>query len=269
MEDPTPLAPVSQKRPHEDDVEPVISTPTKQIQSEASTPLSILSVRTPSPFKHNATPNTTAPSSSGNLLFSLAVPASSNAQQPTKRRKLTQKEKDDLQIEKDTKAKVRAEKKAQKDAEDKLKEEEKQKKAEEREEKRRQKEEEQSQKEAEKLKKERVCIRPVFVDTLANSASVPDEAQCVLHEAESHGCQCRPGGRVRPELYNSSIITRPLASYYQLDPSLPAEEHCEECSIRLREVFPAIQPTCAYDTRTQERLHGKFFENAGRPHTSR
>jgi hypothetical protein len=253
MEDPTPLAPVSQKRPHEDDVEPVISTPTKQIQSEASTPLSILSVRTPSPFKHNATPNT----------------ASSNAQQPTKRRKLTQKEKDDLQIEKDTKAKVRAEKKAQKDAEDKLKEEEKQKKAEEREEKRRQKEEEQSQKEAEKLKKERVCIRPVFVDTLANSASVPDEAQYVLHEAESHGCQCRPGGRVRPELYNSSIITRPLASYYQLDPSLPAEEHCEECSIRLREVFPAIQPTCAYDTRTQERLHGKFFENAGRPHTSR
>jgi chromatin assembly factor 1 subunit A len=179
MEDPTPLPPVSQKRPHEDDTQPpALSTPTKQIRSEASTPLSILSVQTPSPFKPNAAPSTTAPSSSANLLTSQAVPVSSNTQQPAKRRKLTQKEK------------ARTEKKALKDAEDKLKEEEKQKKAEEREEKRRQKEEEQNQKEAEKLKKERVrnCLDPI--DLLANSAPVPDEAKCFLHEAKDHRCQC-------------------------------------------------------------------------------
>jgi chromatin assembly factor 1 subunit A len=191
MEDPTPLPPVSQKRPHEDDTQPpALSTPTKQIRSEASTPLSILSVQTPSPFKPNAAPSTTAPSSSANLLTSQAVPVSSNTQQPAKRRKLTQKEKDDLQLEKDAKTKARTEKKALKDAEDKLKEEEKQKKAEEREEKRRQKEEEQNQKEAEKLKKERVrnCLDPI--DLLANSAPVPDEAKCFLHEAKDHRCQC-------------------------------------------------------------------------------
>jgi chromatin assembly factor 1 subunit A len=174
MEDPTPLPPVSQKRPHEDDTQPpALSTPTKQIRSEASTPLSILSVQTPSPFKPNAAPSTTAPSSSANLLTSQAVPVSSNTQQPAKRRKLTQKEKDDLQLEKDAKTKARTEKKALKDAEDKLKEEEKQ-----------------NQKEAEKLKKERVrnCLDPI--DLLANSAPVPDEAKCFLHEAKDHRCQC-------------------------------------------------------------------------------
>ncbi|KAH3905482.1 hypothetical protein HBH56_218350 [Parastagonospora nodorum] len=149
MEDPTPPTPVPQKRPLEDDLEPAVSTPVKAISSAASTPLSVRSVQTPSPFKATATPTTTAPSSSVN------APASSNAAQPAKRRKLTQKEKDDQKLEKEAKAKARAEKKAQKEAEDKLKEEEKQKKADEREEKRRQKEEEQQQKEEEKAKKER------------------------------------------------------------------------------------------------------------------
>ncbi|KAF2827050.1 hypothetical protein CC86DRAFT_322913 [Ophiobolus disseminans] len=155
MEDPTPLAPTPQKRPRDDDMEPSVSTPVKAIRSEASTPLSVMSVRTPSPMK-SLTPNTTAPSSSDNLLSSQAVPASStNVQQPAKRRKLTQKEKDDQRLEKEAKAKAREEKKAQKEAEDKLKAEEKQRKTEEREQKRRQKEEEQQQKEEEKAKKER------------------------------------------------------------------------------------------------------------------
>jgi chromatin assembly factor 1 subunit A len=156
MEDPTPLAPIPQKRPFEDDDQPSVSTPVKAIRSEASTPLSVLSVQTPSPFKSNDMSNTTAVRSSNILFPSLAAPTSSDAQQPAKRRKLTQKEKDDQKLEKEAKAKARAEKKAQKEAEDKLKEEEKQKRAEEREEKRRQKEEEQQQKEEEKAKKERV-----------------------------------------------------------------------------------------------------------------
>jgi chromatin assembly factor 1 subunit A len=212
MEDPTPFTPTSQKRPHEDDVQTPITTPVKAIRSEASTPLSVLSVRTPSPFKPHVTPNTTASSSGANPFSIQAASASSNAQQPAKRRKLTQKEKDDQQLEKEAKAKARAEKKVQKDAEDKLKEEEKQKKAEEREEKRRQKEEEQQQKEAEKLKKERVSIIQAPSGPPANPALVANEAQRLLHEAKSHGHQSWKGlGRVHPEAYcNTVIITKPV-----------------------------------------------------------
>ncbi|KAH7413688.1 chromatin assembly factor 1 subunit A-domain-containing protein [Phaeosphaeria sp. MPI-PUGE-AT-0046c] len=160
MEDPTPVAPIPQKRPLEEDMEPTISTPVKVARSDTSSPLSVRSVQTPSPFKVNATPNTTAP-------------ASSAAQQPAKRRRLTQKEKDDMKLDKEAKAKARAEKKAQKDAEDKIKEEEKQKKADEREEKRRLKEEEQQQKEEEKAKKERsqMKLNAFFVKPKATGVS--------------------------------------------------------------------------------------------------
>jgi chromatin assembly factor 1 subunit A len=128
MEDPTPLAPIPHKRPLDDsaDIEPSVSTPVKSIKSEASTPLSVRSVQTPSPYKPNATADTSASngSSHNNLASSQTVPALSGAQQPAKRRKLTQKEKDDQKLEKEEKVKARAEKKAQKEAEDKLKEEE-------------------------------------------------------------------------------------------------------------------------------------------------
>jgi chromatin assembly factor 1 subunit A len=160
MEVPTPRAASPHKRPLDDDdtIEPSISTPVKSIKSEASTPLSVRSVQTPSPYKPNAAADATAPNSSShnNLASSQPVPAPDSAQQPAKRRKLTQKEKDDQKAEKEAKAKAQAEKKAQKEAKDKLKEEEKQKRVKEREDKQRQKEEEQQQKEEEKLKKERV-----------------------------------------------------------------------------------------------------------------
>lgn len=177
MEDPTPAASVPHKRPLEVDAETPISTPTKSIRSEASTPLSVLShVQTPSPFK-NTTPHTTAPDSNSASVIGNATPtpntsASSNPQQPVKRRRFTEKEKEDQRLEKEAKAKARDEKRAQKEAEEKLraeqkaqkeeekrlKEEEKQKIQKERDEKRRQKEEEQQQKEEEKAKKERVSI---------------------------------------------------------------------------------------------------------------
>jgi chromatin assembly factor 1 subunit A len=185
MEDPTPHAPVPQKRSLEDDVDPSVSTPVKvAIRSEASTPLSVLSVQTPSPMK-SLTPTTTAPNSS-DVASSQAVPALSATTQPAaKRRKLTQKEKDDQRLEKEAKEKAREEKKARKEAEDKLKaeqkaardeekrlkDEEKQKKIEEREEKRRQKEEEQRQKEEEKTKKERVSCLTFEVLRLLTSTS--------------------------------------------------------------------------------------------------
>jgi chromatin assembly factor 1 subunit A len=170
MENSTPPELISQKRPLEDDVEPSVSTPVKAIRSEASTPLSVLSVQTPSPMKQNAAPETTAPGN-GNVGSSQAVPSSSSGQ-PAKRRKLTQQEKEDQRLEKEAKAKALADKRAQKEADEKLKaeqkaqreeekrlkDEEKQKKTEEREEKRRQKEEEQRLKEEEKAKKERVSL---------------------------------------------------------------------------------------------------------------
>jgi chromatin assembly factor 1 subunit A len=146
MEDPAP-APVLPKRPRED--EPPVSTPVKQIRSEASTPLSILSVATPSPIKK---------SPSNDALSSQTAPALSSTQQPAKRRKMTQMEKDDQRLEKEAKAKAREDKKVQKEAEDKLKAEEKQKKMDEREGKKRQKEEEQRAKEEEKAKRERVSV---------------------------------------------------------------------------------------------------------------
>jgi chromatin assembly factor 1 subunit A len=162
MEDPTPLAPIPHKRPLDDsaDIEPTVSTPARSIKSGASTPLSVRSVQTPSPYKPKTTADTNASNSSShsNLASSQTVPGSNVAQQPAKRRKLTQKEKDDQKSEKEEKAKARAEKKAQKEAEDKLKEEEKQKRVKEREEKQRQKEEEQQQKEEEKAKKARVSF---------------------------------------------------------------------------------------------------------------
>lgn len=155
MEDPTANPSVPQKRSFVDDVE-LPMTPVKAIRSEASTPLSVLSVQTPSPFKSIA-PGSTAPDNNNSVLDSSA--------QPAKRRKLTQQEKEDQRLEKEAKVKAREEKKAQKEAEDKLKagqkaqkEEEKRKKMEERDEKKRQKDEEQQQKEEDKLKKERVSL---------------------------------------------------------------------------------------------------------------
>lgn len=164
MEDPAQVAPIAQKRSLEEDVEP--STPVKAIRSEASTPLSVLSVQTPSPLK-GGTPISTAPA---------VADTAHTTTQPAKRRKLTSQEKEEQRLEKEAKAKAREDKKAQKEAEEKLKaekkaqreaedklkaeqkaqkEEEKRKKAEERDEKKRQKVEEAQQKEEEKLKKER------------------------------------------------------------------------------------------------------------------
>ena len=170
MEDPAP-APVLQKRPRED--EPPVSTPVKQIRSGSSTPLSILSVATPSPIKES--PSNDAPSSQ-------TAPASSSTQQPAKRRKLTQKEKDGQRLEKEAKAKAREDKKALKEAEDRLKAEEKQKKMDEREEKKRQKEEEQRAKEEEKAKKERVSVpREGAGNTLQGLIITYDQSQMKLN----------------------------------------------------------------------------------------
>ena len=153
------MAPIPQKRPREEDVEPLISTPVKPttMHSAASTPLSVLSVRTPSPSPHKSS----APTLSNVPSFqTVSAPAGS---QPAKRRKLTSQEKDAQRIEKEAKNKVREEKKAQKEAEDKIKadqkaqkEEDKRKKNEEREERKRLKEEEQQRLEDEKAKKARV-----------------------------------------------------------------------------------------------------------------
>jgi chromatin assembly factor 1 subunit A len=160
MEDPTPIAPAPQKRPREDDVEPPISTPVKPaMNSTASTPLSVLSVRTPSPSPHKSSaPTSTAP----NVPCSQTIAAPTGSQ-PAKRRKLTSQEREAQRLEKEAKAKDREEKKAQKEAEDKIKaeqkaqkDEEKRKKNEERNEKKRLKEEEQQRLEEEKAKKARV-----------------------------------------------------------------------------------------------------------------
>ncbi|CAI9628383.1 unnamed protein product [Alternaria burnsii] len=172
MEDPTPVAPVPQKRPHEnDDTEPSISTPVKQIHSEASSPLSVLSVQTPSPLKSSA-PNSNAPDNSN-----ASAPTTS---QPAKRRKLTTQEKEAQRLEKEAKAKAREERKAQKEAEEKVKaeqkaqkDEEKRKKNEERDEKKRLKEEEQQRIEEEKAKKARsqMKLNAFFVKPKAGTSS--------------------------------------------------------------------------------------------------
>ncbi|CAI6293239.1 unnamed protein product [Periconia digitata] len=143
MEAPVPAVPFAspQKRPLEDDAQP--STPNRPSTSTASTPLSILSsVATPSPVQQqHATSNTTP------ALPQSTPTASSNAQPPAKKRKLTPQEKEAERFEKEAKAKARAEKKEQKEAEDKLK-------AEKREEERKRKEDVKQKKEEEKRKKE-------------------------------------------------------------------------------------------------------------------
>lgn len=165
MEDPTPVAPVPQKRPLEEEVEPPITPVKPTTDSQASTPLSELSVQTPSPLKSSA-PSSTGPNSNkpsdGNALSAQSATLN-NTQQPAKRRRLTTQEKEAQRLEKEAKAKAREDKKAQKEAEEKLKaeqkaqrDEEKRKKNEERDEKKRIKEEEQQRLEEEKAKKARV-----------------------------------------------------------------------------------------------------------------
>lgn len=158
------MSPLPQKRPFEGEAEPSVSTPVKPIRSEASTPLSVLSVQTPSPMRAATSGSTDLANSTRDVASSGLAPAAPDAQ-PAKRRRLTQQEKEDQRLEKETKAKARAEKKAQKEAEEKLKaeqkaqkDEEKRKKNEERDEKKRQREEEHNQKEEERLKKERVSL---------------------------------------------------------------------------------------------------------------
>jgi chromatin assembly factor 1 subunit A len=165
-----------QKRPLDDEDAAMPSTPKKAAppSDAGSSPLTVLStVASPSPHKISKAVET-------------GLSASSNAQPPAKKRKLTPQEKEAQKLEKDTKAKAREEKKAQKELEDKLKaqkkaekdeqkrvkdeekrvkDEEKRKKAEEREEKKRAKEMEQLQKEEEQRKKERVCYPLAFFYT--------------------------------------------------------------------------------------------------------
>ncbi|OAF99506.1 uncharacterized protein CC84DRAFT_1200129 [Paraphaeosphaeria sporulosa] len=169
MEAPTPLPVIlasPQKRPHDDEAEPCVSTPNRNSPSNASTPLSVMSsMQTPSPLKRTPA-GTHTPSSSAAPSSTQPAPASSNDQQSAKRRKFTQQEKEEQAKEKEAKAKARAEKKAQKEAEEKLKadqkaqrDEEKRKKNEEKEEKKRVKELKQQQEEEEKKKKERSQMR--------------------------------------------------------------------------------------------------------------
>jgi chromatin assembly factor 1 subunit A len=163
---PIPAHVASQKRPFNEDAEP--STPNRAITSTNSTPLSILSVDTPSPLKKASL---SAGLGSGNdaLAPAQTTPASSNAQQPAKRRKLTAQEKEDQRLEKEAKAKALAEKKEQKEAEDNLKAQQKEDrkrakelKAQQNEEEKRKKDDEKRKKEEEKLKKERVsCGLPI------------------------------------------------------------------------------------------------------------
>ncbi|PVH94084.1 hypothetical protein DM02DRAFT_618856 [Periconia macrospinosa] len=170
MEAPIPVTTLvpSQKRPFEDDAQP--STPNRPSASTASTPLSVLSMDTPSPlqkpaFTNQANTPSAAPSTAPTL--SQATPAAStNAQPPAKRRKITDQEKEAQRLEKEAKAKARAEKKEQKEAEDKLKAEqkaeEKKKKDEEKkkkDEEKKKKEDEKRRKEEEKLKKERSQLK--------------------------------------------------------------------------------------------------------------
>lgn len=166
MEDAAPVAPVVQKRPLENEVEPPVTPVKPATGSQASTPLSVLSVQTPSPLKSSA-PTSTGPGSTesahGQAPSPHKVSASDSTQQPAKRRRFTSQEKEAQRLDKEAKTKAREEKKAQREAEDKLKaehkahkEEEKRKKNEERGEKKRLKEEEQQRLEEDKAKKARV-----------------------------------------------------------------------------------------------------------------
>ncbi|RMZ68085.1 chromatin assembly factor 1 subunit a [Pyrenophora seminiperda CCB06] len=174
MEDPTPVAQSPQKRSLEED-EPTVTTPVRQIRSEASSPLSVISIKTPSPLKAND-PNSTASIDNQTLC---SVPTPSSAQQPAKRRKLTSQEKEAQRLEKEAKAKAREEKKAQKEADERLKaeqkaqrDEEKRKKNEEQDEKKRLKEEKQQRLEEEKAKKARsqMKLNAFFVKPQAGSS---------------------------------------------------------------------------------------------------
>ncbi|KAF2276557.1 uncharacterized protein EI97DRAFT_398442 [Westerdykella ornata] len=142
----------SQKRPFDDDVP--VSTPTKNVvvQSDIDgTPLTVVSsIATPSPLKKSSQASVPPSTNASN-----AQPTSSTSgAQPVKRRKLTDKEKEEKRLEKEAKDKAKAEQKAAKEEEKRKKEEERQKKNIEREEKKRAKELEQQQKEEEKRKKE-------------------------------------------------------------------------------------------------------------------
>src|SRR5690242_14794471 len=165
MEDPT-LAPLSHKRPHDEDAEPQPSTPVKAISSEASTPLSVLSnIQTPSPMQ--STIPSTSSNSAADQSSTQTATSSSSAQLPSrkKRRVLTQQEKDDAAREREVKAKSRADKAAQKEAEAKLKADEKAQKAAQKEaeikakaDEKAKKEADKREKEEEKAKKERVSL---------------------------------------------------------------------------------------------------------------
>lgn len=152
---PAPLT-VSQKRPLEEDP-PIISTPKKaDAPSEAGSPLTVLSsVATPSPLKNTSTQSLAAPVSSAPAPTSTpSTTASADTHQPAKRRRFTEKEKEEKRLEREAQDKARAERKAQKEEEKRLKEEEKRKKNDEREEKKRAKELELQQKEEKKRAKE-------------------------------------------------------------------------------------------------------------------
>ncbi|CAE7186870.1 hypothetical protein P3342_008628 [Pyrenophora teres f. teres] len=174
MEDPTHVAQPPQKRSLEED-EPIVATPVKQTRSEASSPLSVLSMQTPSPQKASD-PNSTVPT---NGQTPSSIPTPSSTQQPTKRRKLTSQEKEAQRLEKEAKAKAREEKRAQKEADERLKaeqkaqrDEEKRRKNEEQDEKKRLKEEKQQRLEEEKAKKARsqMKLNAFFVKPQAGSS---------------------------------------------------------------------------------------------------
>ncbi len=160
METPTPVALTDPQKRALDSAEPSVCTPTRPASSTTSTPLTVVSsLDTPSPLKH-AIIVTASASCDDSTVLDTSAPTSntavpSDAQQPAKRRKLTQQEKE-------SKAKALAEKRAQKEAEDKAKADQKA----QREEKKRAKEKKQQQEEEEKRKKERVSGTPTILSTI-------------------------------------------------------------------------------------------------------
>ncbi|KAF1954226.1 hypothetical protein CC80DRAFT_595343 [Byssothecium circinans] len=145
----------SQKRPFDDVAEP--STPNnRDINSASSTPLTVLSVDTPSPLKQASTPvvpTSSIPSTASNAPAPTQS-ASASSTQPAKRRKLTPQEKEAQRLDKEAKAKARAEKLEQKKADDELKAQQKEEKKRASEMKKQQDEEAKARKEEEKRKKE-------------------------------------------------------------------------------------------------------------------
>lgn len=242
MEDPAPVAPVPQKRPLEDEVEPPVTPIKPTTDSQASTPLSVLSVETPSPLKSSAQTSTgpgSNKSADGQAPSPQNASTSTSTQQPAKRRKFTSQEKEAQRLEKEAKAKAREEKKAQKETEDRLKaeqkaqkDEEKRKKNEERDEKKRLKEEEQQRLEEERAKKARVSLPSRFemlhilgmschhfitvysLPSTANSTTVADEAECFLREAKVRFQPKSDRGSFIPDPHCSHIITRQVWRQY-------------------------------------------------------